>query len=350
MPADEEGEDRRDHGRDDPAGALVEGHARGGARRVVAAGRLVAGLAARRSLTPPPRGCRRPSRARAPPASRPAGTRRRSGPRTRRGSGRRATGSRRARSETSRIARPSSRSSTRRRCTNSIAPTSRPRVGCAAMSTLRVALDLAREHDLLLVAAGERRGARLSGRRRGRRTAVSSRVRALDHPARAQPAEARDRRLPVVVKNARFSASVNSSTRPRRWRSSGMWPMPVVEALARDGPLVTSSPPSDARGPRRRLRRPVERVDQLRLSVAVDAGDADDLAGAHLERHAAHGRGRGRRRRSGPRPPAAARPAAAGSLSTRRSTSRPTISRASSASVAPSRGDRVDHLAAPRAR
>ena len=31
-----------------------------------------------------------------------------------------------------------------------------------------------------------------------------------------------------------------------------------------------------------------DRLDQLRLSVAVDAGDADDLAGAHLERDAAH--------------------------------------------------------------
>src|SRR5215210_2016226 len=38
-------------------------------------------------------------------------------------------------SERSRIARPSSRSSTSRRCRYSIAPTSRPRVGCAATST-----------------------------------------------------------------------------------------------------------------------------------------------------------------------------------------------------------------------
>ncbi len=31
-----------------------------------------------------------------------------------------------------------------------------------------------------------------------------------------------------------------------------------------------------------------ERVDQLGLAVAVDAGDADDLAGPHLERDVAH--------------------------------------------------------------
>ena len=33
---------------------------------------------------------------------------------------------------------------------------------------------------------------------------------------------------------------------------------------------------------------PGERVDHLRLAVPVDARDADDLAGAHLERDAAH--------------------------------------------------------------
>ena len=33
---------------------------------------------------------------------------------------------------------------------------------------------------------------------------------------------------------------------------------------------------------------PGERVDQLGLAVAVDAGDADDLAGADVERDAAH--------------------------------------------------------------
>ena len=32
-----------------------------------------------------------------------------------------------------------------------------------------------------------------------------------------------------------------------------------------------------------------ERLDQLRLAVAVDAGDADDLSGTYLERHPANG-------------------------------------------------------------
>ena len=36
------------------------------------------------------------------------------------------------------------------------------------------------------------------------------------------------------------------------------------------------------------LAQPGERVDQLGLPVSVDAGDADDLAGAHAEGHAPH--------------------------------------------------------------
>ena len=36
------------------------------------------------------------------------------------------------------------------------------------------------------------------------------------------------------------------------------------------------------------VRQPGHRVDQLGLAVPVDAGDPDDLPGAHLERDAAH--------------------------------------------------------------
>ncbi len=39
----------------------------------------------------------------------------------------------------------------------------------------------------------------------------------------------------------------------------------------------------DAAG--RRLAEPDERLDQLALAVALDAGDADDLAAVHGERH-----------------------------------------------------------------
>ena len=99
-----------------------------------------------------------------------------------------------------------------------------------------------------------------------------------------------------------FSASVNSSTSPRRWRSSGMWPTPESRMWLRARP--GRGPARRSRSCRsRRSRRPGERLDQLRLAVAVDAGDADDLARPHLERHAAHrSRARARRVRGDPRP------------------------------------------------
>ena len=67
--------------------------------------------------------------------------------------------------ETSTTAVPRSRSATIRRCTNSIEPTSRPRVGCGHDQQLQRPGQLAGEHDLLLVAAGQRAGARRVDRR-----------------------------------------------------------------------------------------------------------------------------------------------------------------------------------------
>jgi hypothetical protein len=56
--------------------------------------------------------------------------------------------------ETRSSALPASRWATMRLWMNSIAPMSTPRVGCPT-SRLGIALDLARQHDLLLIAAGE---------------------------------------------------------------------------------------------------------------------------------------------------------------------------------------------------
>ena len=79
-----------------------------------------------------------------------------------------------------------------------------------------------------------------------------------------------------------------------------------------------------------RAAQPGDRVDQLGLPVAVDAGDADDLAAAHVERHAAHLLdARARRRRVRSSTSSSGSPGCAGAFSTRSSTSRPTISRAS---------------------
>ena len=123
-----------------------------------------------------------------------------------------------------------------------MAPTSRPRVGWAAISRLRVGLDLARQHELLLVAARERAAPASGGRRRARRRAGSSSAHALDHGLAVEPAEARDRRARRSRAARVFSASEKSSTRPWRWRSSGMCPTPASDGLARATRAVTSTP------------------------------------------------------------------------------------------------------------
>ena len=94
-----------------------------------------------------------------------------------------------------------------------------------------------------------------------------------------------------------------------------------------------------------------EHLDELALPVALDAGDAEDLALAQLERHALQRRhaavGAGRQVLDLERRP---RPGLAGFLSTRSRTSRPTISGRDLLLVRVL-GDQVaDHLAAPHHR
>ena len=80
-------------------------------------------------------------------------------------------------------------------------------------------------------------------------------------------------------RSARFSASEKSSMSPRRWRSSAMWPTPAASAPCTPAPVT--SRPADADLAAARVAQPGDRLDQLGLPVAVDAGDADDLAAAH---------------------------------------------------------------------
>ena len=107
----------------------------------------------------------------------------------------------------------------------------------------------------------------------------------------------------------------------------------VAAALVRDVLVPDDDPPGF------HLAEAGDRVDQLGLAVAVDAGDADDLA-ARAPRTTRRGpsRARGRPRPSALRPRAAAPSAAPARLSTRSSTSRPTIRRARLSSVAPAAG------------
>ena len=85
-----------------------------------------------------------------------------------------------------------------------------------------------------------------------------------------------------------FSAIENSSTRPRRWRSSGMCPSPASKHARAASSRVTSSPPSDDAPGSSSLRSPVSASISSVCPLPSTPAIADDLAGAHLERDAAH--------------------------------------------------------------
>ena len=84
------------------------------------------------------------------------------------------------------------------------------------------------------------------------------------------------------VSSARFSAIDSEPTMPSRWRSSGMRAMPA-SIMARGDGLVSGSPAS-VRAPAPAAVGSGDDAGERRLPVARNAGDADDLAGAHLER------------------------------------------------------------------
>ena len=229
---------------------------------------------------------RRSSRGRAPPRSPSAGTRRRSAPSymTRIRSESESTSS--SSSETSRTARPSSRSSTRRRWTNSIAPTSRPRVGCAAISTLG-SRSISRATTTFCWLPPESAPAVRLRAAAADVELLDQPPRPLDQPLREEPPEARVGRLAVVVeRDVLGDREVEHEAAPlavlRDVAEAG------VEVLARARRCVTSSPAERRRARSSALPQAGDRVDELGLAVAVDAGDPDDLAGAHVERDAAH--------------------------------------------------------------
>ena len=92
---------------------------------------------------------------------------------------------------------------------------------------------------------------------------------------------------------------------------------------------------------------PAQRLDELALAVALDAGDADDLAGAHLQVEAGDRPVvRGRRRPRRPAMSSTTSPGWASPFSTCSTTLRPTIRLASPARSVCCRGGRADDLAA----
>src|SRR5581483_10563268 len=148
---------------------------------------------------------------------------------------------------------------------------------------LRVARDLTRDDHLLLVPAGEGAGARPR--------AAAADVEVLDQlpgagdeAARVQPAPLRIGLLRVVVER--------DVLRDRELEHEAA-ALPVLGDVAdaevehpAGGDMMRDVAAGDRDRAGGRAQEARERVDQLRLAVAVDSGDADDLARTYRERHA----------------------------------------------------------------
>ena len=199
---------------------------------------------------------------------------------------------------------------------------------------LRVALDLACEHDLLLVAAGEP-----AARRRGAAAAdvevLDQLARALDEPAREEPAEARGGRRAIVVEGDVLGDRVLEHEPA---------PLPVLRDVAEPRLQVAGAVSVVTSSPSTRTEPPLTPRSPVRPSISSVwpfpsiPASADDLPRAHLERDTADlldpavvvdlevldlSSGSAGR---------------AAVLATRSRTSRPTIRRARLSSVAPSAG------------
>ena len=181
-----------------------------------------------------------------------------------------------------RIAAPAARRAMSMRWTDSIAPTSRPRVGWTAMIRSGLRLDLAGEDQALEVATREQPGLRCrSTALRSRSARASSRRRRA--PGRVDQPAAGDRRRPVGLHD-----EVVGDRQVRRAADAGPILGDVGDALAdrlagggvRD---VASVDPDASRA----CPQPGDHLGQLALPVAGDRRDPDDLAAADRERCAA---------------------------------------------------------------
>ena len=281
---DEEGKEGRDERRHDPAGALVDSEARCDAgrrprlcRRRGGCRRLLAHAAASPFTVPPIIAMPSSSSVTSVPYSATIAPSYMTSIRSE--SDRISSSS----SETSNTPLPRSRASTSCRWTNSIAPTSSPRVGWAARRMRRIAADLTGQHDLLLVAPGECRGPRL-GTAAPDVEALEQLAGAPDDPGREQPAEAGVRLLVVVVQHQVLGEREveHEATALAVLRNVAH---AEIDDLARPGARDVPSRQLHRAGGR--PPQPGEDLDELGLAVAVDARDTDDLARTNLEGDAA---------------------------------------------------------------
>ena len=175
-----------------------------------------------------------------------------------------------------------------RRCTVSIEPTSRPRVGCEAISTLSGRESSTRNHDLLLVSARER------ARRRARRTRTDiellDALRAVgEHGRRVEAQQAAAVRRAVVQVEHEVLGNRETEHQPLEPAVLGDVPDTrrgdLMRAVAGDVDAA------DLDAARRGLEQPDQRTREFGLPVALHAGDRKDLPGTHLEREVVHREG-----------------------------------------------------------
>src|SRR3954452_18177181 len=228
--------------------------------------------------------------------------------------------------------RPASRSATSRRWTNSIAPTSNPRVGCAATST-RGLFAISRAITTFCWLPPDNAAASVSGSPpRMSNSRMSERAAATIRRGDRMPW--REYFAVRYSRRARFSAIEKFRTRPRRWRSSAMWEMPA--ATRSRAPAPVRSRPSTSIVPRSVGRRPVIASTSSLWPLPSTPASAT-ISPARTVRSTPWAAGRPRSSRTcRSRSSRIGSPAVAGTLSTRSRTSRPTMSRASDSSLAPS--------------
>ena len=166
----------------------------------------------------------------------------------------------------------------------------------------RVVRELARQHDLLDVAARERPDARL---RTGRPDVVLGDLpdRVALHLALADGAAPPERGLADALQDE-VEADRERGDRPLT--EAVVADVPQAHPLALPDREAGDGDAPEAHVPGRRRALPRDRLRQLTLAVPVDAGDAQDLAGAHLQRDVRAGPSRRRA------PPRGGRPARAG--------------------------------------
>ena len=225
-----------------------------------------------------------------------------------------------------------------------MAPTSRPRVGCAATSTRGLqAISRAMTHFCWLPPDSDV-ASDVGPPPRTSYSLMRSLARSRMRPRRSSPC--RDISGVLYSRSARFSARVKFRTRPRRWRSSAMCDTPW-RTIPR-APAFVSSLPSTMIAPESTARSPVIASTSSDWPLPSTPARAT-ISPAWTVRVAPLTAGRSRSSRTcRSRTSSTGSLGCAGGLSTRSSTSRPTMSRASDSSVGALGRHGVDALAAPQ--